>query len=71
MKIKLRFITPLGLGNRDGEVSIGITDDEKCYLILGADTLCNDEVFEELGSTEHIEISHGAYTRLLVTCPSN
>jgi len=62
--VKLAEKISLGLSNRDGEIMIGKGVDGRCYLITEADTYHNEEVFEGLGSTEHIEITAQAFLSL-------
>jgi len=54
----------LGAGNRDGDAFAVKTVDGKCYLVVEADTFHNREVFEGMGSTEHVEISQAAFSAL-------
>lgn len=64
IKVKLAQKIDLGLSNRDGEIMIGKGVDGRCYLIAEADTYRNADVFEGLGSTEHIEITAEAFLSL-------
>ena len=64
MKITLVEKIELGLSNRDGEIVVGRDTEGTCYLIAEADTYHNEEVFEGLGSTEHIEIAVEAFLSL-------
>lgn len=52
------------LYNRDGCLWIVKDEDERCFLVLEANTFHNQEVFEGMGSTQHIEISPEAFTHL-------
>lgn len=54
----------LGVGNRDGDAYAVKTADGRCFLVLQADTYHNDEVFQGMGSTEHVEISAAAFAAL-------
>lgn len=64
IKVRLAEKINLGLSNRDGEIMIGKGVNGRCYLIAEADTYHNTEVFEGLGSTEHIEITAEAFLSL-------
>jgi len=55
----------LGLSNRDGEIMVVQDDQGRCYLVAEADTFHNAEVFNGLGSTEHIEITKAAFDALV------
>jgi hypothetical protein len=67
LKIELTQKVLLNLNNRDGEIYVGKSEDGKCFLIAGAGTFWNAEVFTGCGSTEHIEISEMAFTALVAS----
>ena len=54
----------LRVGNRDGDAFAIKADDGKCYLVLYAESFHNSEVFEGMGSTEHVEITEAAFVAL-------
>lgn len=64
IRVKLAENINLSLSNRDGEIMIGKGVDGRCYLIAEANTHHDTEVFEGLGSTQHIEISEAAFLSL-------
>jgi (p)ppGpp synthase/HD superfamily hydrolase len=53
----------LNLSNRDGKL-FAVKSEGRCYLVLEADTLHNDEYFPGMGSTEHIEITGDVFNAL-------
>ena len=63
--IKLVTKIDIGLDNRDGTLFACQDEHRICYLVLEADTLHNEEVFEGMGSTEHKVISEEAFKALI------
>ena len=64
MKLTPIITVDLGLENRDGKLFAVKADDRKHYLVLEADTYHSSEVFREMVSTEHIEITEQAFDAL-------
>ena len=54
----------LNLSNRGGKLFAVKADNRKHYLVLEADTYHSLEVFSEMGSTWHIEITEQAFDAL-------
>jgi len=53
----------LNLSNRDGKL-FAVKSEGRYYLVLEAETLHNEECFTGMGSTEHTEITEGAFNSL-------
>mgnify|MGYP000305333709 CR=1 FL=1 len=62
--IKIKRKVSLGLMNRDGYLIAVESVDGKFFLVLEADTFCNAEIFEGMGSTVSREISKTAFDAL-------
>lgn len=64
MKITPVITVYLGLENRDGRLVAVKADNQKHYLVLEADTYHKPEVFKDMGSTVHVEITEDAFNAL-------
>jgi hypothetical protein len=60
-KLKLTSVKNMKLSNRDGDLLIGKSADDKCYLILETQSYKAVKTFSGLGPTEHIEITNHAF----------